>query len=116
MIAVTISMDVPREKSREFLQTILLIIKSMRKEKGCLGYHFYHDMEQVNRYRLVGKWAHQEDVDNHLRSDTFSVLLGSMNLLKESPDIRFYAVSSLGSGVETIHMARGKLQKIDCQR
>jgi len=110
LIAVTISMEVPHEKTREFLQTILLIIKSMRKEKGCLEYRFYHDMEHENRFSLVGKWAEQEDVDNHLRSDAFSVLLGSMNLLQEPPDIRFYAVSCMGSGEEAINMARGKLQ------
>ena len=109
MIAVTISMDVPQEKNREFLQTILLIIKSMRREKGCLGYHFYHDMEDENKFKLVGKWAKQEDMNNHLRSDTFSVLLGSMNLLQESPDIRFYAVSYMGSGMKAINMARGKI-------
>ena len=110
MIAVTISMEVPHEKTREFLQTILLIIKSMRKEKGCLEYHFYHDMEHENKFRLVGTWAKKDDMDNHLRSDAFSVLLGSMNLLQKSPDIRFYAVSCMESGVEAINMARGKLQ------
>ncbi len=109
MITVTISMEVPQEKTREFLQTVLLIIKSMRREKGCLGYHFYHDMEDESKFRLVGKWAKQEDMNNHLRSDTFSVLLGSMNLLQESPDIRFYAVSNMGSGMKAINMARGKI-------
>lgn len=109
MIAVTISMEVPQENNREFLQTILLIIKSMRREKGCLGYHFYHDMEDENKFRLVGKWVKEEDMNNHLRSDTFSVLLGSMNLLQESPDIRFHEVSSIGSGMKTINMARRKI-------
>ena len=59
-------MEVPPEKTREFLQTILFIIKSMRREKGCLGYHFYHDMEDENKFRLVGKWEKQEDMDNLL--------------------------------------------------
>lgn len=116
MITVTMSMEVPPEKSREFLQTILFIVKSVRREKGCLECHFYHDMENENKFRLVGKWAKEEDMHNHLRSDTFSVLLGSMNLLQESPDIRFYVVSCMGSGVEAINMARGKIQQIDCQK
>ena len=98
MFALEISMDVPQEKAREFLQTILSIIKSLRRQKGCLEYHFYHDIEDENKFRLVGKWAKQEDINNHLRSDTFSVLLGSMNLLQESPDIRFYEVSCMGQG------------------
>ena len=116
MITVTISMEVPQEKNREFLQTMLLIIKSVRREKGCLECHFYHDMENENKFRLVGKWEKQEDMDNHLRSDAFSVLLGSMNLLQEPPDIRFYAASCMGSGVEAINMARGKIHKIHYQR
>mgnify|MGYP001828779890 CR=1 FL=1 len=111
MITVTIGMKVPFEKSKEFLQTILLIIKSMRKEKGCLSYHFYKDMEDENTFTLVGKWAKQEDVKNHLRSNTFSILLGSMNLLTESPDIKFYAGSCTGSGMEAINMVRGICEK-----
>ena len=111
---MTISMEVPHEKTREFLQTILLIIKSVRREKGCLECHFYHDMEDENKFRLVGKWERQEDMDTHLRSDAFSVLLGSMNLLQKSPDIRFYVLSCMGSGVEAINMARGKIQEIHC--
>ena len=116
MITVTISMQVPLEKTKEFLQTILSIVKSVRGEQGCLSCNFYQDMEHENIFRLVGKWAKEEDMHNHLRSDTFSVLLGSMNLLQESPDIRFYAVSCMGSGVEAINMARGKIQKINYHR
>jgi quinol monooxygenase YgiN len=104
-------MKVSQEKSKEFLQTILLIIKSMRKEKGCLNYHFYQDMEDENTFRLEGKWSKQEDVKNHFRSDTFSILLGSMNLLRESPDIKFYVGSCTGSGMEAINMVRGSCKK-----
>ena len=104
-------MKVSHEKTKEFLQTILLIIKSMRKEKGCLNYNFYKDMEEENTFKLVGKWAKQDDVKNHLRSNTFSILLGSMNLLQESPDIKFYVGSCIGSGMQAINMVRRSCEK-----
>ena len=108
MITVTISMRVPPEKTREFLQTMLFIVKSVRKEPGCLSYNFYQDMEEGNKYSLVGKWVKQEDMYSHFRSDTFSILLGSMNLLKESPDIKFYVASCTATGMEPINMIRRK--------
>ena len=110
MITVTISMKVPFEKTKEFLQTILSIVKSVRGEPGCLSCNFYQDMEHENMFRLVGKWANQEDMKNHLRSDSFSVLLGSMNLLHEDPDVKFYVGSCTGSGMEAIHMVRARVQ------
>ncbi len=110
LITVTISMRVPPEKTKEFLQTVLFIIKSVREEQGCLSYHFYQDMEVGNKYRLVGKWAKQEDMNEHLRSDTFSILLGAMNLLKESPDIKFYVASCTASGMEPINIIRRKAE------
>ena len=110
MITVTISMYVPPEKTKEFLQTMLFIIKSVREEPGCLSYHFYQDMEEKNKFRLVGKWSSQEDMYNHLRSDTFSILLGAMNLLKESPDIKFYVASCTASGMEPINIIRRKTE------
>ena len=110
MITVTISMQVPLEKTKEFLQTILSIVKSVRGEQGCLSCNFYQDMEHENIFRLVGKWANQEDMKKHLRSDTFSVLLGSMNLLQEDPDVRFYVGSCTGKGMEAVNMVRARVQ------
>ena len=109
MITVTISMKVPFEKTKEFLQTILSIVKSVRGEDGCLSCNFYQDMEHENMFRLVGKWAKQEDMKNHLRSDSFSVLLGSMNLLHEDPEVKFYVGSCTGSGMEAVHMVRARV-------
>ena len=110
MITVTISMRVPPEKTREFLQTMLFIIKTVREEPGCLSYHFYQDVEVGNKYRLVGKWSKQEEMNEHLRSDTFSILLGAMKLLKESPDIKFYVASCTASGMEPINVIRSKTE------
>jgi quinol monooxygenase YgiN len=103
-------MKVPFEKTKEFLQTILSIVKSVRGEPGCLSCNFYQDMEHENTFRLVEKWENQEDMKKHLRSDSFSVLLGSMNLLHEDPDVKFYVGSCTGSGMEAINMVRARMQ------
>ncbi len=108
MIVVTIKMDVLPEKRREFLQTIRALTSPTRSNKGCINCHYYQDVEDENIISLVEEWETQEELDNHLRSEQFSVLLGAMNLLSKPPDIKFNAVSYT-SGIEALNAARGAI-------
>ena len=108
MIINTIKIKVHPDKSKEFSQTILAIINSIRKEKGCLSYNFYQDLADENNLLLIGEWDVQEDLVNHLRSNTFSVLRGAMNLLSTPPEIKFNVVS-YKAGTEALKAARGEL-------
>jgi hypothetical protein len=65
-------------------------------------------MEDESSYRVVGKWTDEEDLNSHLRSEIFSILLGAMNLLKETPEITFYVGSYTASGMERVNIVRGK--------
>ena len=108
MIIHTIKIKVLPDKRKELSQTIFAIIDSIRKEKGCVSYNFYQDRESENNLLLIGEWDMQEDLDNHLRSTTFSVLRGAMNLLSTPPEIKFNVVS-YQAGTEALKAARGEL-------
>lgn len=88
MIILTIEMDVPGSKTKELLQTLLEIAWRMRIENGCIVCDVLRDVEDEHRYRLVGKWKRQDDLNRHLRSKEFGVLRGAMNLLQKQPEIR----------------------------
>jgi hypothetical protein len=47
----------------------------------------------------------REDLDNHLRSDRFAVLIGAMSLLNADPEVRFNTVESM-AGAEDIKAVR----------
>ena len=94
MIALTITMKVLPEKRKELLQTIRALLKLMRTESGCVGYRFYQDTEDDNKFSLVSEWETHADVDRHLLSDRFGVLLGTSSLLSEPSQIIFYSVLS----------------------
>jgi quinol monooxygenase YgiN len=51
------------------------------------------------------EWEARDDLDNHLRSDHFGILAGSMSLLKAEPDIGFNTIAST-AGAEEIRTAR----------
>ena len=91
---ITIEMDVPISKQKEFLQTFIVIIERIRMENGCLSCDFLKDLVFDNRYRLVGKWEKEDDLQNHLSSQDFSVLRGAMILLHSPPKVNLYVVSS----------------------
>jgi len=107
MIVVTITMNVLPEKQKELVQTLLSMIEPTGKETGCLSYAVFCDIEDKNRFSLLEKWETREDLDHHIRSHRFGVLLGTKTLLCEPPKIQIYTVSQ-SEGMEGIHAARDK--------
>lgn len=105
MIVVRITMNVLPEKQLEVTQTLLSMIEPTEKETGCLSYAVFCDIEDKNRFSLLEEWETREDMDHHIRSHRFGVLLGTKALLSEPPKIQIHTVSQ-SEGIETIHAAR----------
>ena len=87
-------MDVPFEKNKEFIQTLIVILERIRMENGCICCDFLKDVGVENKYRLMGKWKKHNDLQNYLESEEFSILRGAMILLKNKPKICVHVVSS----------------------
>ena len=105
MIVVRITMNVLPEKQLEVTQTLLSMIEPTGKEAGCLSYAVFCDIEDKNRFSLLEEWETREDMDLHIRSYRFGVLLGTKTLLSEPPKIQIHTVSQ-SEGMETIHEVR----------
>ena len=93
MVIIFIKIKVRPEKRKELSQTLHAIVGQVRKEKGCLHSGFYQDVESENDFLAVGEWATQKDLDDHLGSDIFTVLLGAGSLLVRSPEIVIHTVN-----------------------
>jgi len=107
MILAIKEMNARPAKRKELLQTLHAIIQPIRNEKGCMKCSICQDIENENIFRQIEEWTTQQDLYNHLRSDIFTVLLGTKNLLSEPLDIKFNAVSAT-TGIEAVKSARGK--------
>jgi quinol monooxygenase YgiN len=104
MIIVTMEMTVLPEKQKELLQTLQAISASTHKFKGCISSHIFQDMENESTLSLIQKWETQGDLDNHLRSDEFSALLGTDNLLSKPFEFKLNGVSYT-AGMEDVKAA-----------
>jgi quinol monooxygenase YgiN len=105
MIDATIKMTVPPGKRKELLQTLTAILGPIRREPGCISCNCYVDVEAENNFYFRAEWKNSEELETHLRSVHFGVLIGAMKLLNIEPDIRFNTISST-AGVEAVNAAR----------
>jgi quinol monooxygenase YgiN len=81
------------EKRKELTQTLLSIVEQLRKESGCLHAGFYRNGENEEDFLVVEEWVTQQDSDDHLRSDLFTVLMGAGTLMRRPPEIVIHTVS-----------------------
>jgi quinol monooxygenase YgiN len=106
MVIATIKITVPHEKEREILQTVKAILGPIRREQGCINCNCYMDVETENIIFFREEWNTSEELETHLRSGHFGVLIGAMKLLNKEPEFRFDTIAST-AGAETIKAARG---------
>ena len=95
------------EKRTEMMQTLLSMIEPAGKEEGCLSYDVLCDMEDAHVFSLIEEWETREDLDRHIRSERFSVLLGTKSLLDKPLEMKIHTVSH-SEGAEVVDALRGK--------
>ena len=107
MIIVKITMTAHPEKRMEVMQTLLSLIEPTLQEKGCLSYQIFQDVNDENVFSLIKEWETREDLDRHMRSHRFGVLLGTKILLTGQQNIQIHTISH-SERMEAVHAARGK--------
>ena len=107
MIVIRITMNVIPKKQLEIMQTLLPMIEPTAKKPGCLSFGVFCDIEDKNRFSLLGEWKTRKDLNHHLASHQFSVLLGTKGLLCEPPDIQILTVSH-SEGMEAVDSIRDR--------
>lgn len=83
------------EHRRELCLTISALLDRIRHEKGCRTYNFYGEVEDQNSLILIGEWDTLTAWENHLKSDAFAVLIGSVKLLGTRSNLDFSVLSHI---------------------
>ncbi len=107
MIVIRTIMNVLPEKHKEIMQTLLSMIVLTEKEKGCLSYDVFYNAEDNHVFNVIEEWETRQDLDDHIKSHRFGVLLGSKSLLPRPMEMKIYTVSH-SEGVEAVSALRGK--------
>ncbi len=107
MIVVKIIINVLPEKQMELLQTLLSLIEPVQKEEGCNSYAIFSDISDKNSFCVMEEWTNQKDLNTHLKSLRFGVLLGTKPLLLEPPIIQIHTATHV-QGMAAVEVARAQ--------
>ncbi len=101
MILVRITMKVLPEKQKELMQTLLSMVELPSKESGYLSHGIFCNIEDKTIFNMISEWETRQQLNRHLRSGRFSVLLGTKSLLREPMKIRIFTVMD-AEGTEAV--------------
>ena len=93
MNTVTITVDINPESREEFVQAVRSMTENLKKEKGFKKSGFFQDVENASRFNLIEEWETQDDLDSHVQSDIFRVLMGALKVLAEHAEVRYNLIS-----------------------
>jgi quinol monooxygenase YgiN len=94
-------MNALQEKQKEILQTLISVLETAENEHGNLSYGIFNDIEDSNVFSLISEWDNRHDLNRHMRSDRFSVLLGTKSLLSEPLKIQIHTVA-VSEGIQAV--------------
>jgi quinol monooxygenase YgiN len=100
-------MNALQEKQKEILQTLISVLETAENERGNLSYSIFSDIEDSNVFSLISEWDNRHDLNRHMRSDRFSVLLGTKSLLSEPLKIQIFTVAA-SEGTQAVADVRKK--------
>jgi quinol monooxygenase YgiN len=107
MMTLIIKAAINDENHQEFSQTAEIVMKKIRKERGCVSCHLAKDTEHGKVFLLLAEWKTREDLFRHIRSDCFRALSGALKLLCNKTETRIYSVST-AQGTKTVTKGRGQ--------
>ena len=106
MVVVTARLVVTSRRRKSLWETLRGLPGPKRFEKGCLGYHLYQDCEDRNALYLVEEWRTVEDLERHICSEDYKMILAAMDMCSEQPEIKIHTVSDT-RGMEFLYEKRG---------
>ena len=71
-------------KTDEFIECTRSLLPGFRKEKGCLAYSIYRDIEKENTYSVVAEWQTHKAMEKHFQTHDFEVLIGAARVLGDA--------------------------------
>ena len=102
MILVIIRARTNPEKRNEFTKTVTSLLDQIRKSPGCRSCYFYQEFKEENIFCFVEEWSSQQEFENYLCTNSFSVLLGAMQILLKQPfEVKINTISHT-AGQESI--------------
>ena len=88
---------VAENKFDEFIDSLFSLSCGIRKEKGCLDFSLYRDLEKKDVYSVIGEWKTRQAMEKHFKQKFFPVLIGAAKVLSKDFEMNISETLEKGS-------------------
>ena len=78
------------EKTDEALKLYEELVVKSQKEKGCISYNLYRDIEDGNILTMMEEWESKEALEEHKKSEHFTRLVPVISKLRKRSELNVY--------------------------
>lgn len=106
MVIEVVTIHVAAGDREDVLRTFRRLCGPLEADVGCMRCRILQDTEQETRLTLVLHWRTWEDLERHVKSDSYRWLLATMELSTEPPEVAFH-IANQTSDMALVEMLRG---------
>jgi quinol monooxygenase YgiN len=101
----SIRMLIPLNKQSAALEILEAAHARIQSNPNCICTHLYRGVDDVRAIMIEERWASDEDLTQHLRSEVYQKILLVIEMSEEPPEIIFDVISK-SAGIEKIMEAK----------
>ena len=105
---LTMEIKAKKLKFQELYQTLYALLPTIRKHKGCRDCSICTDTEDENVFFLSFSWETQSSLEDYLRSNSGSALMGAIEVLSETARVKI-GRDQLWQGTEILNRMRKEM-------
>lgn len=105
MIITTLRVVIPAAKRKDALEMLRCLSEPTQAKPGCISCRVYEDLSDGNTFTLVEEWESRAELDSHILSEEYTMILALMDISSSPPEIKFNVISH-SVGMETIEAVR----------
>jgi quinol monooxygenase YgiN len=115
MILSTVRLAISVRHQPEVLRILRVFMGHATARAGCAGFWLLQDLTNPEVLTISDHWVTREDLDEHIRSSEYRMLLAVVDLSATPPEISFDALEHLGGLdlVESLRVPQHSIQKDD---
>jgi quinol monooxygenase YgiN len=101
MILSTVRVAISARERPEVLRILRVLMGHATARAGCAGFSLSQDLGDPEALTITDRWVTRDDLDEHVRSAEYRLLLTVIDLSKTAPEISFDELEHLG-GLELV--------------
>ena len=105
MIVCTLVITLSGTDRRKVIASLTPLLGSTRVQSGCRACSLLFDVEDPQTLVLREEWETQEQLDRHLASPDYRLILSAIDLSQNAPQIHFDTVANR-AGLEMVEAVR----------